>query len=183
MNDEHESLQGQLLIASPALLDPNFRRSVVLVTAHDLEGAMGLVLSRPTPATVAEAVPHLAHLVTDDEPVFLGGPVETQVVTALAELDGVDPAMHVFGSIGFLPAELDDETELAARRARVFAGYAGWSEGQLETELSESAWIVEPALVEDVFSERPEELWSAVLHRKGGEFRVLALMPEDPSVN
>ena len=57
MNDEHESLQGQLLIASPALLDPNFRRSVVLVTAHDLEGAMGLVLSRPTPATVAEAVP------------------------------------------------------------------------------------------------------------------------------
>jgi putative transcriptional regulator len=179
-----DSLQGQLLIASPSLVDPNFRRCVVLVTAHTEEGVMGLVLTRPTPASVGEAVPHLEQLVGDDATVFLGGPVETSAVTALAELaGGVEPAFHVFDGVGFLPAELDEETESAAQRTRVFAGYAGWAEGQLEAELAESAWIVEPALADDVFAARPELLWSDVLRRKGGEFKLLALMPEDPTVN
>jgi putative transcriptional regulator len=179
-----DTLRGSLLIASPALLDPNFRRTVVLVTSKSEEGAMGLVLNRPAEATVADAVPHLAGLVADDEPVFVGGPVETTAVTALAELSApAEHALHVFAAIGFLPAELDDETEAATIRARVFAGYAGWSEGQLEAELEESSWIVEPARPEDVFAARPETLWSDVLRRKGGEFRLLALMPEDPSVN
>jgi putative transcriptional regulator len=179
-----DSLQGQLLVASPALLDPNFRRTVVLVTAHTDEGAMGLVLNRPTPATVAEAVPHLEHLVAKGDPVFLGGPVEPSAVTALAELDGqAEPALHVFADVGFLPAELDEDVEAATRRARVFAGYAGWQEEQLEAELAETAWIIEPARPADVFAERPEALWSDVLRRKGGEYRLLALMPEDPTVN
>jgi putative transcriptional regulator len=178
-----DSLRGQLLIASPTLLDPNFRRTVVLVTAHTDEGAMGLVLNRPTPASVHEAVPHLEHLVGDDEYVYLGGPVEISAVTALAELEGIEPAVEVFERVGFLPAELDDETARATRRARVFAGYAGWAEGQLEAELEESAWIVEPARADDVFSADPDALWSDVLGRKGGEYRLLALMPEDPSLN
>jgi putative transcriptional regulator len=179
-----DSLQGQLLIASPSLLDPNFRRSVVLVTAHTDEGAMGLILTRPTPAPVDEAVPHLGHLVGDGATVFLGGPVETSAVTALAELTGgVEPALHVFDGVGFLPAELGEEIEAAASRTRVFAGYAGWAEGQLEAELAESAWIVEPARADDVFAAEPEHLWSDVLRRKGGEFKLLALMPEDPSLN
>ena len=178
-----DSLQGQLLIATPALLDPNFRRTVVLVTAHTDDGAMGLVLNRPTPASVGEAVPHLEHLVEDGEFVYLGGPVEMSAVTALAEVEGIEPAVEVFATIGFLPAELDEETERATRRARVFAGYAGWGEGQLESELEESAWILEPAQPDDVFWADPETLWSAVLGRKGGEYRLLSLMPEDPSVN
>jgi putative transcriptional regulator len=178
-----DSLQGQLLIASPALLDPNFRRTVVLITAHSEEGAMGLVLNRPTPATVHEAVPHLEDLVGVGDPVFLGGPVETTAVTALAELDGAEPALEVFPGVGFLPAELDEQTERATRRARVFAGYAGWGEGQLEAELEESAWILEPAQPDDVFSGEPGGLWSDVLERKGGEYRILSLMPEDPSLN
>jgi putative transcriptional regulator len=179
-----ETLRGQLLVASPALLDPRFRRTVVLVTAHGEDGAMGLVLTRPTPAAVAEAVPHLGHLVADGEHVFLGGPVEPSAVTALAELeDGAEPPVPVFDGVSFLPADLDEELESATRRARVFAGYAGWAEGQLEAELAESAWIVEPALTEDVFCSRPEHLWSEVLERKGGEFRLVATMPEDPSLN
>jgi putative transcriptional regulator len=178
-----DSLQGQLLIATPALLDPNFRRTVVLVTAHTDEGAMGLVLNRPTPATVADAVPHLEQVVGDDQRVFLGGPVETSAVTALAELEGAEPVVEVFAGVGFLPAELDEETERATRRARVFAGYAGWGDGQLEAELGESAWILEPAQADDVFSAEPEALWSDVLARKGGEYRLLSLMPADPSVN
>jgi putative transcriptional regulator len=178
-----DSLQGRLLVASPALLDPNFRRTVVLVTVHGDEGAMGIVLNRPAPASVAEAVPHLEHLVADGESVFVGGPVQPEAVTALAEVDDREAlALHVFDGVGFLPAELEDE-EPATRRARVFAGYAGWGEGQLEAELEESAWIVEPATPEDVFAERPGDLWSDVLRRKGGEFSLLATMPEDPTLN
>jgi putative transcriptional regulator len=179
-----ETLRGQLLIASPALADPNFRRTVVLVTSHSDEGAMGLVLNRPADAAVADAVPHLAGLVADHERVFVGGPVEPSAATALAELSGdAEHALHVFDAVGFLPAELDEEVETATIRARVFAGYAGWSAGQLEAELAEPSWIVEPARPEDVFSARPESLWSDVLRRKGGEFRLLALMPEDPTLN
>jgi putative transcriptional regulator len=178
-----DSLQGRLLVASPGLLDPNFRRTVVLVTVHGDEGAMGIVLNRPAPAAVADAVPHLEHLVADGESVFVGGPVQPEAVTALAEVDDRDAlALHVFDGVGFLPAELEDE-EASTRRARVFAGYAGWGVGQLEAELEESAWIVEPATPEDVFAERPEGLWSDVLRRKGGEFRLLATMPEDPTLN
>ena len=179
-----ESLQGRLLIASPSLLDPNFRRTVVLVTVHGEEGAMGIVLNRPAPAAVSEAVPHLEHLVAEGDAVFVGGPVQPEAVTALAEVEDTEAlALHVFDGIGFLPAELDDDTGSATRRARVFAGYAGWGGGQLEAELGESAWIVEPARADDVFSERPLELWADVLRRKGGEFRLLATMPEDPSLN
>ena len=178
-----ESLQGRLLVASPALLDPNFRRTVVLIAVHGDEGAMGVVLNRPATASVAEAVPHLEHLVADGESVFVGGPVQTEALTAIAEVEDADAlALHVFEGIGFLPAELDAD-EPVTRRARVFAGYAGWGDGQLEAELVESAWIIEDARPEDVFSERPESLWSEVLRRKGGEFRLLASMPEDPSLN
>ena len=89
----------------------------------------------------------------------------------------------VLGSVGFLPAEAEPEELGELRQARVFAGYAGWGPGQLEDELEDGSWIVEPALVEDVFTADPDELWSDVLRRKGGPFQVLALMPPDPTAN
>lgn len=181
-----ESLRGHLLIASPALLDPNFRRTVVLVTEHTDEGAMGLVLNRPSEVAVAEAVPKLATLVEHGTPVFVGGPVQREAVVALAELDdqsaAAAPALGDW--VSFLRPDADpEELETGVARARVFAGYAGWGEGQLESELEESAWIVEPAVPEDVFTPDPHGLWSTVLRRKGGTFVLLALMPVDPSVN
>ena len=88
-----------------------------------------------------------------------------------------------FEDIGFLPAEIDPDVLGELRRARVFAGYAGWGPGQLDDELNEGSWIVEPADPEDVFTADPEELWGDVLRRKGGPFSVLALMPPDPSLN
>jgi putative transcriptional regulator len=181
-----ESLRGHLLIASPALLDPNFRRTVVLVTEHTDEGAMGLVLNRPSEVAVVDAIPHLATLVDEGTPVYLGGPVQPEAVVALAEFD--DPsaaaALALGDRVGFLRPDADaEELETGVRRARVFAGYAGWGEGQLEAELDESAWIVEPAVPEDVFTGDPEGLWSSVLRRKGGTFVLLALMPVDPSLN
>ncbi len=180
-----ESLQGKLLIASPALVDPNFKRSVVLVAHHDDEGAMGLVLSRPSPATVAEVVPELLELANGDETVYVGGPVQPSAVIAIAEFeDGEEGEAGIFGHVGFVTEDSDpDDLVETARRVRVFAGYAGWGPGQLEAELEEPSWIVEPAREEDVFADEPEELWRLVLRRKGGQFALLARMPEDPSVN
>jgi putative transcriptional regulator len=182
---EPDSLKGLLLVASPALLDPNFRRAVVLVTEHTDEGAMGLVLSRPTPARVADAARPLAALVEEGARVFVGGPVEPAAVVVLAEFeDPSEAAALVFEDVGFVSADVADGEELpAVRRARVFAGYAGWGPGQLEAELEEPSWILEPAVPEDVFGDEPEGLWSGVLRRKGGQFALLATMPPDPSVN
>lgn len=177
-----DSLKGQLLIATAGLLDPNFHRTVVLIAEHSEEGAMGLVLNRPAEVAVADAAPQLESLVGPDEPVFVGGPVESQAVVVLAEFEEPEEAAAlVLADVGFMPAET--EVEPATRRARVFAGYAGWSAGQLEAELEENAWIVEPARPEDVFAALGEDVWSDVLRRKGGRFAVLSLMPPDPSLN
>ena len=179
-----DSLKGQLLIAGPSLLDPNFRRTVVLVGEHTEEGALGLVLNRASEATIDEAVPELTVLVDSLSLVHFRGPGQPSAIVVLA--DFVDPdraGALVLDSVGFLPSEVDPDELGELRRARVFAGYAGWGPGQLDDELEEGSWIVEPALPDDVFTDQPEELWSDVLRRKGGPFGVLALMPHDPSLN
>jgi putative transcriptional regulator len=179
-----QSMRGHLLIAGPTLLDPNFRRTVVLVGEHGEEGAMGIVLNRPSETEVADAVPPLADLPGVDDIVFVGGPVQPQAVVVLGEfIDPEKAGTLVLGSIGFLPGDTEPDEIGELTRARVFAGYAGWAPGQLEDELEEGSWIVEPALPEDVFTERPQELWSDVLRRKGPEYTVIALMPEDPRLN
>ena len=177
------ALRGQLLIASPALVDPNFRRAVVLVVAHDDDGAVGLVLNRRTEAEVAEAVPELADVVEPGALVSVGGPVQSEAVVVIAEWEDHDEAgAMVFGDVGLMSAEADaDRVAENTRRLRVFAGYAGWGGGQLEAELEEDSWIVEPALEEDVFGDG--DLWASVLRRKGGAFTLVATMPEDPTLN
>jgi putative transcriptional regulator len=183
--DAHESLKGNLLVASPALLDPNFRRTVVLVTEHTEEGAMGLVLNRAADATLAEVVPGLATLPDAGAPVHVGGPVQPSAVVVLAEFDDPDDAAAVVvGDVGFMSAETDPaDLERGTRRVRAFAGYAGWAAGQLDEELVEESWIVEPALPDDPFTTDPDGLWSAVLRRKGGRYALVASMPLDPSQN
>ena len=179
------SLKGRLLVATPALFDPNFRRTVVLVGEHGEEGAMGLVLNRPSEVTVGEAVPPLAVVADPDSRVHVGGPVQPEAVLVLAEFtDPSAAATIVVGDIGFASSEGDLESVgEAVRRARVFAGYSGWGPGQLEAELEEESWLVEPAEGVDLFPEPGDDLFSSVLRRKGGTYRVLALMPEDPSAN
>lgn len=180
-----QSLKGNLLIAGPGLLDPNFRRTVVLVAEHGPEGAMGLVLNRPSTLVAADAVPHLAELVPDDDPVWFGGPVDGGSIVAVGDFEQPgEAAALIVGPVGFLPAEADATLLAGAvRRTRVYAGYAGWGGSQLETELEEGSWIVEPARPEDVFCAEGVDLWSRVLRRKGGRFRLLATMPFDPSLN
>ena len=180
-----ESLAGQLLLASPALHDPNFIRTVVLIGVHNEEGAMGVVLNRPSAVTVGEAVPQLEQALGASDPVYLGGPVQPRSIVVLAEFEDPAPAgLIVLGRIGFPAHDADIEQlgEATARR-RVFAGFAGWGEGQLDAEVDHGDWIAHPALPEDVFTALPQELWSSVLERKGGSYALLARMPPDPSMN
>ena len=157
----------------------------MLVTEHTDEGAVALVLNRPSETAVADALPDLAGLVDAGEPVYVGGPVQQSAVLVLAEFDDpAEAAEIVLGDVGF-PRSEDPPEEMAAamRRARVFAGYAGWGPGQLDAELELQSWLVEPAVGVDLFPEPGKDLWASVLNRKGGAHRTLALMPEDPSLN
>lgn len=179
------SLRGRLLLAHPNLLDPNFARTVVLVVEHTEEGAMGLVLNRPTEIPVADAAPGLSVLGGPRDVLHHGGPVATDGLLVLAAFDDPSRAARIVDrDIGLVSA--DDEFEQVAevtRESRVFAGHAGWGPGQLDAELEEEGWIVEPPEAGELLSPDPAGLWPAVLERKGGQFALLARMPLDPSVN
>jgi putative transcriptional regulator len=186
-----DSLTGRLLVALPALEDPNFERAVVFILDHDEDGALGVVLNRASDVPLAEALTDWTSLAAVPEVVFGGGPVEPTAVVALGQEasdvavpegrevhggeDGLGPVRLVDVSAGPPVGELVE--------VRIFAGYAGWAPGQLEDEIAQGAWVSVPALAEDVFTAAPDELWSRVLARQPGRLRLLAGFPEDPSVN
>lgn len=179
-----ESLKGTLLISNGGLFDPNFRHTVVLVGEHNTEGALGVVLNRPLDTTVGEAVPPLAAFVDPSDPLYEGGPVRPDSPVLIAEL--ADPELAdipVVGAIGFLVGDVAPGVQRSVLRARVFAGYSGWGPGQLEGELRDDAWILDPARPEDIFCDVPELLWSRVLQRKGPDFLRMSRMPFDPNMN
>lgn len=176
-------LQGKLIVSSPSLIDPNFRKTVVLIAHHDEEGALGLVLSRPSDVAAVEAVPVLDGLPGAEDPVFVGGPVQPEAFMVLAEFEDVDEAAApIIDGLGFVPADAEPG-DLAIKRLRLFAGYSGWGSGQLEDELAEDSWIVVDAAAEDAFADDPDVLWRTVLQRKGGAFSLMENMPFDPGLN
>jgi putative transcriptional regulator len=179
-----DSLRGKLLIASPALGDPNFARTVVLITEHNDDGAMGIVLNRPADTEVVAVLPELAGIAVE-EPIFVGGPVQPDALVVLGEFsDPEKAAWIVVADVGLVSASTDlDELPEAVRRGRVYAGFSGWGPGQLESELEEDAWIIEPPIPPELFPDDPSTLWSDVLERKGGQYALVARMPEDPSLN
>jgi len=179
-----DSARGQLLIAGPGLLDPNFWRTVVLIVEHSDEGALGLVLNRPSETTVGEAVSELEQLLDLDDPLYVGGPVQPSALIVLAEFDQpAEAALIAFDDVGVLANGAQEDGSTNVRRGRAFVGHAGWGPGQLDDEVERGDWILEPAKREDAFSGTPLELWSAVLTRKGGSYALVARMPADPSVN
>lgn len=180
-----DSVRGQLLIAGPTLADPNFWRTVVLVVEHSDDGALGLVLNRPSETTVGEAVPQLATLADPEDGVLVGGPVGQSAVIVLADFaDPEEAALIAFDTVGVVAGGMPtDELGAGVRRARVFAGHSGWGPGQLDSELERGDWILEPARYTDAFASEPSELWSAVLERKGGSYALVARMPLDPTLN
>jgi putative transcriptional regulator len=185
------SLTGSLLVAAPSLTDPSFERTVVLLVDHDEDGALGVVLNRSTRVDVREILPTWQDHATEPAVVFHGGPVGRDSALALAALgappdEGREPLgfRHVFGRLGLI--DLDAPPEILVPQLtglRIFAGYAGWSAGQLEDELAEQAWYVVPSAATDAFTPDPEHLWRDVLRRQGGELAMVATFPEDPSLN
>ena len=180
---------GQLLVASPVLTDPNFRRAVVLVLDHDDDGALGVVLDRPSELAVQDVLPGWADVVDPPPTLFAGGPVSTGSalgVAVLAPGTAVAPLgwRRVFGDTGLL--DLDTPMEVLADALaglRIFAGYSGWSAGQLEAEVDEGAWFVVPATPDDLLTATPQHLWAQVLRRQGGRLALLATYPVDPMQN
>ncbi|MBZ4019986.1 YqgE/AlgH family protein [Streptomyces purpurogeneiscleroticus] len=205
---EVSSLTGRLLVATPALADPNFDRAVVLLLDHDEEGSLGVVLNRPTPVGVADILQPWAELAGEPGVVFQGGPVSLDSALGVAvvpgeagehaaapvggdaaegaDTDGDGPLgwRRVHGAIGLVDLEAPPELLSAELGSlRIFAGYAGWGPGQLEEELVEGAWYVVESEPGDVSSPSPERLWRAVLRRQRNELAMVATYPDDPSLN
>jgi putative transcriptional regulator len=183
-----ESLSGKLLVASPALEDLNFRRTVVYVCTHDERGAMGLVLNRPVVGVeVVEHLPEWAALAAEPGLVFSGGPVQPDGALAMGRgLDGTVGAgwTGLTGELGLVDLRLSPkEVEGGVGAVRVFAGYSGWSAGQLEGEMEEEGWFAVGAEAGDVFTADPLRLWHDVLWRQGGRLAMFALVPENPRAN
>lgn len=181
------STAGRLLVAEPMLGDPNFDRTVVLVVSHTPDGALGLVLNRPTDTRVADVLPAWEPLVTPPAVVHVGGPVEGRSGWCLARMHdhaGVDGFVPVVADLGLLDLELDPAVlGDRAQRLRLYAGYSGWGPGQLDVELAAASWIVVDADPEDPFLPDGEALWNRILARQGGTLARLSLFPPDPSLN
>jgi putative transcriptional regulator len=172
------SLRGRLLLAGPHLLDPNFFRAVVLMLEHNDDGAVGVVLNRPSNLPVREALPEWADATSQPAVVFVGGPVAPGSALALGRTDDRDEA--VIGDM----AVVDLETPAADwDLVRVFSGYSGWGAGQVEYELAEDAWFVLDAAPDDVRTGDPDDLWAAVLRRQPAPLSLLARYPDEPAFN
>jgi putative transcriptional regulator len=175
------SFAGLLLVASPLLSDPNFAQTVVFVLHHDEEGAVGVVLNRPSLEPVSTHLPEWSGRQEEPPLVFMGGPVEPAVAIGVlrAERPGESTSLDGVGLVDLA----SDPAANPAGPVRVFSGYSGWGPGQLESEIAEEAWELVPADIGDIFTETPEGLWSRVLRRQGGRLAMLATYPQDPSLN
>lgn len=179
---------GQLLVAAPALSDPNFSDSVVLVLDSDADGTLGVILNRPSPVSIGEVLPQWRGIPSDPDVLFRGGPVSTDGALAVGILTrgddepvGFRRVVDLFGVV-----DLDAPTELTAGAIagmRVYAGYAGWGAGQLADEIARGDWLVVPAIASDITRADVTTLWRDVLRRQPGELAWNATRPVDPEMN
>ncbi len=179
-------LKGQLLLDNGRLQGSFFHRSVILICQHDAEGAFGLVLNRFTAKNVGDAVVAKLPGSLKQLPLFLGGPVQPQALSFLHH-DSFLPDANVMPNLN-LDHSLDSLMELGesfsiTRQFKIFAGYAGWSPGQLEDEMKRDTWLTHPATIDLVFYPKPDDLWKIILAEKGWKYRIIADAPDDLSWN
>ena len=178
---------GQLLVATPRLLDPNFFRAVILMLDHDDEGALGVVINRPSDMPLMAILPGWAEAVTEPRTLFIGGPVarESALAVGLSFGDGPEIGFKpITGQYGLVDLDAAPAEVLSAVVGiRIFSGYAGWGARQLEDEIVEGSWYVVNAAPSDLLHPEPEGLWRAVLRRQPGELAYLSTFPADPSMN
>ncbi len=183
-----ESLTGKLLVASPALEDPNFARSVVYLCAHSEEGAFGLIINRPLEeAHVRDHLPQWMEHVSRPPVFFQGGPVEAHAAFGLAQIHTAPPEegwLPVLEGVGLIDIGADSGAVAGNLDGlRLFSGYSGWGAGQLEGELAQEAWFVVESHPADLFTQEPGLLWREVLRRQPGKLAMFAYFPENPSAN
>lgn len=180
--------RGKYLLAGPFLQDPNFSRSVVLLTDHDEQGTVGFVLNRPSGLLLPDLVAEVKGT-GFDAPVFLGGPVRTDTLHFIHLVGGriegaIEIGKGVFAGGDFDRLfELIQSGDLRPDQFRFFVGYAGWSPGQLQEELDQSSWIVSPARKRFTFSSETDSLWKNILCEMGDRYRFISDYPQDPSDN
>ncbi|MEH0844465.1 YqgE/AlgH family protein [Micromonospora sp. CPCC 205711] len=183
-----ESMTGRLLVATPALKDPNFDRTVVLLVAHEAGGALGVVLNRATEVPVADVLGDWSDLARHPAVLFEGGPVQPDSAICLARMRHPMRRLRGFqqisGAVGTVDLSADPEKlRDSIGGIRVFAGYSGWGSGQLEQEVEDGSWFVFDALPGDAFVDRPDDLWPMVLRRQGGMMAAVAHFPPDVALN
>jgi putative transcriptional regulator len=186
MAEPFRSLKGQLLLDSGQLRGSIFHRSVVLICHHDSDGAFGLILNQPSENNVGDVLVADLSQGLKEEILYIGGPVQTNALTYLHS-DTFLPEANVMPNLN-MGHSLDDLQEIssslsATRQLRCFAGYSGWTAGQLESEMERKAWLLHPATLELVFPDAPKNLWKKILTAKGWKYRLLAEGPEDLSSN
>lgn len=186
MASETKSLKGQLLLDNGKLYGSFFHRTVILICDHNAEGAFGLVLNRATENKVGDALVANLPQTLKQETLFLGGPVQPQAMSYLHS-DEYLPDANVMNNLA-LGHSLDSLVEIGesfatTQKLKIFAGYAGWSAGQLEDEMKRHTWMTHPASIDLVFFSKPEELWKHILQHKGWKYRLLSEAPEDLSWN
>ncbi|MGQ0776980.1 MAG: YqgE/AlgH family protein [Pseudonocardiales bacterium] len=186
--DELES--GSALIAAPGLRDPNFHRTVVLIIDHGAAGTIGVVLNRPSEVAVRDVLPSWSPHATVSQALYVGGPMEQRAALCVAALPaGMDAVstkgmISVRGPLALVDLEADPKVMAPQLRGlRVFAGYVGWDQGQLDHEIDRGNWVVVPALAEDVLAPPGTDLWGRMLRRQGPPLSLLATFPVDPSQN
>ncbi len=182
------TLAGQLLVATPLLESPPFRRAVVLLLDHDEDGALGVVLNQPSEVSVEDVLDAWAPVVTGEPVLWVGGPVGADSALGVAQvLDDSEPdGFRAVPAPGLGLVDLDADPDLLGPQltsVRIFAGYSGWSSGQLEEELTDGGWYVVTAEPGDTFTLRPDRLWREVLRRQGGDLALVSTYPDDPSDN
>ena len=177
-----QNLAGSLLVAHPNMLDPNFRRSVLFVSAHDPnDGALGVIINRPLDKQVADLVSETPPAGLGDVPVFLGGPVGKNhlMFAAFEWQDGY--GLKINHNVGLEEATSRADRDPASIRA--FVGYAGWGAGQLEAEMKEKAWVLQKPSQATLTPDRLRNLWFEIMRGLGPWYKMLAAAPDDPSLN
>ncbi|MGI8576698.1 MAG: YqgE/AlgH family protein [Nocardioidaceae bacterium] len=178
---------GQLLIATPRLIDPNFARSVIFLLDHDHDGALGVVINRPSELPLNVVLPGWGDAVAEPTMLFSGGPVAPESALAVGLSVGSGPPdgfKRLTGDFGLVDLDAAPQDVLPSLVGlRVFSGYSGWGDGQLEAEILAGSWYVVNAVPNDLLHPDPENLWRSILRRQAGELAYVANFPADPTMN
>src|SRR4030095_7271815 len=183
---ENPPAKGKILISEPFLNDPNFKRTIILLSEHTEEGSVGFVLNKPTEYRLNQVIEEFPEF---DAPVFYGGPVQLNTLQFIYKGDNIIegsleimPGLFWGGSFEILRTLIEGK-QVVPEDFRFFLGYSGWGEEQLEDEMGMNSWIITEASIDNIFSDEPDKLWRDILKGMGKKFAILASFPDNPSVN